>query len=68
MANLLILMVLAYQQFIGGGIPWWFAGGYGLFVIFLGLRARRLKQRAADLLCVAARHTGLGRLPEKSAP
>ena len=68
MANLLILMVLAYQQFIGEGIPWWLTGGYGLFVIFLGLRARRLKRRAADLLCVAARHTGLGRLPKKSAP
>jgi hypothetical protein len=68
MANLLILCALAYQQFIVGGVPWWVGAGYGLFVVFLGLRARRLKRRAADLLCVAARHTGLDRLTGKSAP
>jgi GT2 family glycosyltransferase len=67
MANLLVLGVLLYQHFAGGGIPWWLAGGYGIFVLFLGYRARRLKRRAADLLCVAARHAGLTRVTGKPA-
>ncbi len=68
LANVLLLGVLAYQQFLGGGIPWWMAGGYALFIFFLGFRARRLKRRAADLLCVAARHVGIARLAKNSAP
>ena len=68
LVNVLLLGVLAYQQFLGGGIPWWLGGGYALFVFFLGLRARRLKRRAADLLCVAARHVGIERLAKNSAP
>ncbi len=67
MANLLIIGVLLYQHLLGGGVGWWLAGGYGLFVLFLGYRARRLKRRAADLLRVAARHTGLVRVGGRSA-
>jgi hypothetical protein len=59
LANFLLLSVLAYQQFLGHGIPWWSGGAYGLFVLFLLVRARRLKRRVADLLSVAARHAGL---------
>jgi hypothetical protein len=59
LANFLLLSVLAYQQFLGHGIPWWSGAAYGLFVLFLLVRARRLKRRVADLLSVAARHAGL---------
>ena len=64
LANFLLLSVLAYQQFLGHGIPWWSGAAYGLFVLFLLVRARRLKRRVADLLAVAARHAGL--LPVKA--
>jgi hypothetical protein len=65
MANLLLIGVLLYQHFLGGGIPWWLGAGYGMFVLFLAFRSRRLKRRAADLLCVAARHAGLTRVTGK---
>jgi hypothetical protein len=68
LVNFLLLLTLAYQHFLGSGIPWWMAGGYGAWLVFLALRARRLKRRAADLLCVAARHSGLERVTGKSAP
>ncbi len=67
MANLLVLGVLFYQHFLGDGVPWWLAGSYGALVLFLAYRARRLKRRAADLLCVAARHAGLARVDGKPA-
>ena len=65
MANLLLIGVLLYQHFLGGGIPWWLGAGHGLFVLFQAFRSRRLKRRAADLLCVAARHAGLTRVTGK---
>jgi glycosyltransferase involved in cell wall biosynthesis len=65
MANLLLIGVLLYQHFLGGGIPWWLGAGHGFFVLFLAFRSRRLKRRAADLLCVAARHAGLTRVTGK---
>ena len=68
LVNFLLLLTLTYQHFLGSGIPWWMAGGYGAWLVFLALRARRLKRRAADLLCVAARHSGLERVTGKSAP
>jgi GT2 family glycosyltransferase len=68
MANFLAFCLLAYQQFLGGGIAWWAAAGYLVLAGFLWFRARRLKQRAADLLTVAARRAGLSRLTASARP
>jgi hypothetical protein len=62
MINFLALCALAYHHFLAGGISWWLVGVYAIFLGFLTFRARRLKQRTADLLTVAARHAGLGRV------
>ena len=62
MVNFLLLCALAYQQFLGSGVPWWAATAYAGFLGFLAFRGRRLKLRAADLLTVAARRAGLGRV------
>jgi GT2 family glycosyltransferase len=68
MVNFLLLCALAYQQFLGSGVPWWAATAYAAFLGFLAFRGRRLKLRAADLLTVAARRAGLGRvLPQNPA-
>jgi len=67
LVNFLILCLLAYQQTFTAGIPWWEFAGYGGFLVFLILRGRRFKARAADLLIAAARHAGLGRIPKNSA-
>lgn len=65
LVNFLVLCGLAYQQFAGGGVPWWLALAYAGFLGFLWARARRLKQRASDLLTVAARRAGLSRVDNK---
>ena len=67
LVNFLILCLLAYQQIFTAGIPWWEFAGYGGFLVFLILRGRRFKARAADLLVAAARHAGLGRILKKGA-
>jgi hypothetical protein len=68
MTNFLLLCALAYQQFLGSGVPWLAAAAYVVFLGFLAFRGRRLKLRAADLLSVAARRAGLGRvLPQNPA-
>jgi len=63
--NFVALCAIAYHHFLVGGISWILIGAYIVFLGFLALRARRLKQRTADLLAVAARHAGLGRVTKK---
>jgi hypothetical protein len=65
LVNFLALSALAYQQFQGGGVPWWAGAAYAVFLVFLVVRARRLKRRVADLLAVAARHAGLERVKDR---
>jgi hypothetical protein len=65
LVNFLALSGLAYQQFQGGGVPWWAGAAYAVFLVFLVVRARRLKRRVADLLAVAARHAGLERVKDR---
>lgn len=67
LANLLILCGLAYQQLAGDGPAWWALAGYAIFAGFLGLRARRLKRRLADLVTMAAQRAGLEPLPPRGA-
>ncbi len=68
LANLFALGTLAWQQFLGDGVPWWGWAAYAAFLLFLGVRARRLKRRLGDLLTVAARHVGLEPVPTGRTP
>ena len=68
LANLFAVGTLAWQQFLGDGVPWWGWAAYGAFLLFLGVRARRLKRRLGDLLTVAARQVGLEPVPTGRTP
>lgn len=68
LANLLLLLVFTFQQFVGHGIPWWGGVAYAGFIAFLWTRGRRLRRRFGDLVTVAAKHAGLTRLDRPSAP
>jgi GT2 family glycosyltransferase len=68
LANLFALGTLAWQQFLGDGVPWWGWAAYAVFLLFLGVRARRLKRRLGDLLTVAARQVGLEPVPTGRTP
>jgi hypothetical protein len=63
--NLVALSLLAYQQLHAGHFsPWpWLL--YLCFVLFLGVRARGLKSRVAELVDLAAYRAGLQRIRRK---
>jgi GT2 family glycosyltransferase len=65
--NLVALALLSYQQLHAGHFsPWvWFV--YFCFVFFLGLRARGLKSRVAELVDLAAYRAGLQRIARRPA-
>lgn len=68
LANALVLGLLAWQQFLGEGAPWWALAAYGAFLGFLAVRGRRLKRRLGDLLLVAARRAGLAPVTPARTP
>jgi len=58
LSNAVVLMALAYQQFVIPGGSWWLWIPYGIFLVVLGRRARRLKRRVAALVGAAAMRCG----------
>lgn len=62
LANLILLGILAYRQFINPGSDWWLWIPYGIFVVVLFRRLWRLKRRVADLVGAAAARCGLTRM------
>jgi hypothetical protein len=59
LVNMVLLMALCYQQFFIGGASAWLWVPYGLFLVFLARRARRLKRRVSALVGAAAVRCGL---------
>ncbi len=59
LVNMVLLMALCYQQFFIGGASVWLWVPYGLFLVFLARRARRLKRRVSALVGAAAVRCGL---------
>ena len=60
--NLVALSLLFYRQLNVGHAEPWLIGTYLCFLIFLGIRARRLKHRVAELVDLAAYRAGLQRI------
>ena len=65
--NLVMLSLITYRQLISPGLSWWVVIPYLAFVGFLCLRARRLKQRVAELVDLAAHRAGLQRIAKPAA-
>ena len=66
--NFVALALMAYHQLHAGHFsPWlWFV--YFCFVLFLGVRARNLKSRVAEIIDLAAYRAGLQRIRRAAAP
>ena len=63
------LSALLYRQLVIGGHDYFLWALYGLLVLWMYMRARRLKRRVADLVIHAAQTVGLGRVSgEKARP
>jgi hypothetical protein len=60
--NLVMLSILIYRQLNRSHIDLWSVIPFACFLIFLVLRARRLKLRVAELVDVAAYRIGLQRI------
>jgi len=60
--NLVALSLLAYRQLNVGHAEPWLIAVYCFFLLFLGVRARRLKHRVAELIDLAAYRAGLQRI------
>jgi GT2 family glycosyltransferase len=60
--NTVYLCLIAYHALITGHLHYWLVGLYAIFVLFLGIRAYRLKSRVAELVDVAAHRAGLQRI------
>ena len=65
--NLVALSILIYRQLNRSHIDLWSVIPYVCFLIFLALRARRLKLRVAELVDVAAHRIGLQRIFRRGA-
>ncbi len=66
--NLFFLSILVYRQLTRSYLDFWFLIPYLCFVGFLFLRARRLKQRVAELGDLAAYRIGLQRIFHRQTP
>ena len=65
--NLVALSILIYRQLNRSHIDLWSVVPYVCFLIFLALRARRLKLRVAELVDVSAHRIGLQRIFRRGA-
>jgi O-antigen biosynthesis protein len=65
--NLFLLSILIYRQLTVAHADLWYLLPYCGFVIFLATRARRLKERVAELVDLAAYRAGLQRIARRSA-
>ena len=64
--NFILLAILAYQQLLIPNAHWWPWVPYGIFVLVLVRRARRLQRRVTDLVENAALRCGFTRITKKS--
>jgi len=60
--SLIALSIVIYRQLHASHLDWWSIIPYLLFLGFLGLRARALKSRVAELVDLAAHRAGLQRI------
>ncbi len=67
MFNLVALTLLAYRQLNTHEADPWLLSTYGGFVLFLAVRAHRLKHRVAELIDLAAYRAGLQRVRSTQA-
>lgn len=65
--NLTVLTLLIYHQLNAAKAQLWAFLPYMLFLLFLDLRARKLRRRVAELVDVAAHHAGLQRITSSGA-
>jgi hypothetical protein len=63
--NLIVLSLLIYHQLNVSHLDFRFIIPYGVFLIFLGNRARALRNRVAELVDVAAYRAGLKRITRR---
>jgi hypothetical protein len=66
--NLVVISLLVYRQLNVGHAEPWLLAIYSCFVIFLGLHARRLRRRVAELVDLAAYQAGLQRILRRQIP
>jgi hypothetical protein len=66
--NLVVLSLLVYRQLNVGHAEPWLLGTYACFILFLGLHARRLRHRVAELVDLAAYQAGLQRILRRRVP
>jgi hypothetical protein len=64
--NLVAVTLLIYRQLNTPQLDLWFIIPYGIFLLFLGTRARALKKRVAELVDVAAYRVGLKRMDKRA--
>ncbi|MEO8045165.1 MAG: hypothetical protein ABI674_09690, partial [Spartobacteria bacterium] len=65
--NLLFLAMIVYRDLNSGSVDLRILIPYGIFLLFLGTRARRLKRRVAEIVDVAAYRLGLQRIGKRGA-
>ncbi|HEY5035814.1 MAG TPA: hypothetical protein VII74_01635 [Chthoniobacterales bacterium] len=65
--NLLVVAMLIYRYLHSAGPELRILIPYGIFLLFLGTRARRLKKRVAEIVDVAAYRLGLERITRRRA-
>ena len=66
--NLVALSLLVYRQLNVGHAEPWLLAIYACFILFLGLHARRLRHRVAELIDLAAYQAGLQRILRRRLP
>jgi hypothetical protein len=62
-----MLSLMAYHQLHAGHFDFWLLAIYLCFVVFLAVRARRLKSRVAEIVDLAAYRAGLQRIRRAAA-
>jgi hypothetical protein len=59
--------MILYRDLNSSGVDLRILIPYGIFLLFIGTRARRLKRRVAEIVDVAAFRLGLQRITRKQA-
>jgi hypothetical protein len=65
--NAVYLCLIAYHALQTGHLHFWVIGLYLVFVLFLAIRAYRLKSRVAEIVDLAAYRAGLQRIRREKA-
>ena len=60
--NTVYLSLIAYHALQTGHLHYWVLGLYFVFVLFLAVRAQRLRSRVAEIVDLAAHRAGLQRI------